>query len=105
MTLSQSCISSRSTTSGYAATVDMCLNGSKDQCENPSSFEESCTRPKYHEGKQASRNPQCFLGLAWLARARTLFPLAALRWALQELASRGLAILRIVKRGSRLVYD
>ncbi|KII65321.1 hypothetical protein RF11_02741 [Thelohanellus kitauei] len=93
-----------STTRGYAAVVDLCLKGSKDQRGHPSASEESRRASKYPEGKRAFQIRSGARGLVWLARAdyshaqlgvgrsrRACFTRTGHPW--------------IVKSGSRLVCD
>ncbi|KII63689.1 hypothetical protein RF11_06226 [Thelohanellus kitauei] len=82
--LSKSWFSSRSTTPGYTAAVDLHLKGSKHQCGHPSAFKESRRVSKYHEGKRAIQIRSGACGLVCLERARGLFPFVALSGALPK---------------------
>ncbi|KII74228.1 hypothetical protein RF11_05552 [Thelohanellus kitauei] len=91
--LSYSCFCCMSTTRGYTAAVDLCLKGSKDQCEHPRASKESKRVSKYPEGLRALQIRSGTCGLFCLTTASGLFTLVALRLgALEEPTSRGWAI-------------
>ncbi|KII61218.1 hypothetical protein RF11_11303 [Thelohanellus kitauei] len=86
VTLSPSWISSRSTTCGYTAAVDLCLNDSKDPCRHLSASIES----RRVLARESDPNINT-LSSDW--------------GVLEDHASRELAIPWIVKSGTRLVVD
>ncbi|KII71891.1 hypothetical protein RF11_11889 [Thelohanellus kitauei] len=69
---------------GYAAVVDLCLRGSKDQSSHPSASEVSRRVSMYPEGKWAFKIRSGAFGLFCLAREKGLLTPAALCGALPK---------------------
>ncbi|KII68587.1 hypothetical protein RF11_00492 [Thelohanellus kitauei] len=80
--LSKSLFSSRSTTRGYIAAFDLCLQDIKDQCRHPRASEKSIRVSKYPAGKHAFKIRSGACGSAWFAKASGPFTLAAMQGTL-----------------------